>query len=197
MPMRLPLIVAALALLPALLALPRPALAGHDTGAVVSFWAFSHDGRHLLLYVEDENRGAVLAVKAVGKLRSLHEIPTGGQPPQAFLQMPPLSKYRFVDGGVKGPDSPDGKAKILATPAKTSFQVFMTNGAKMVPMFSLPLDKDPTGTQFGTATLKEIVWSSNGRVGALIVNQTLVSEYGANVDQVISFPTAPYFKKLK
>jgi len=176
---------------------PRPVDAAHDASATVSFWAFTPDASHFLLFVEDENRGPTLAVKAVGKQRSIHEVMTDGAPPQPFLRTPPLSGYRFTDAGVKGPQSPDGKVKIIGSMSATHFELMMKYGSIMVPMFNVPLDRDPSGQHVAKATVKEVVWSSSGRVAVLVINQAHEAHYGVNVDQVISFPTAPFYKKIK
>lgn len=187
--------------LPALLGaglalLPIPAFSGHDLSAKVSFWAFSKDGGHFLVYVEDENRGPVLAVKQVGKLRSVHEVATEGAPPQAFLGSPPLSQYSFVDGGVKGPQSPDGKVKIVGTPGAAHYELYLKYGSLMVDLFKLPLDRDPSGQHVATGSLKEVVWNSAGTACVVVFNQVHEASYGVDVDQVVSFATAPYYQKI-
>jgi len=184
------------ALLAALLLLPGAARGAHDSAATASFWAFTKDGSHFLIYVEDENRGPTLAVKKVGKLRSLHEVLTDGRPPQLFLKSPPLSQYRFVDAGVKGPEAPDGKVKIVGAQSGASYEFYLKYGKIMVDLFKLPLDTDPTGQHVATGSLKEVVWNSAGTACVIVFNQANEAHYGVNVDQVISFVTAPYYKKI-
>ena len=87
-------------------------------------------------------------------------------------------------------------AKIVTTPGKDGLQIFMSNGEKMQPMFTLPYRRDPTSGVAATATLKEVVWTTSGKAACLIVNQALQEAYGLNVDQVITFDALHFFKKL-
>jgi ABC-type glycerol-3-phosphate transport system substrate-binding protein len=177
--------------------LPATARADHDFNAKVSFWAFSADGRHVLLFVEDENRGNTLLVRRVGKQAPVYQVVIGDRQAQDFLAVPPLSTYRFLDGGVPGPDSPDANSKkILTTPGKGTLDVFMTNGDVMLKLFGIPLRRDPSNTVMAVASLKQIVWTSNGASVVLILNQKLEAEYGLDVDQVISLNTMPFRKAL-
>ncbi len=175
---------------------PGVALAGHDISADVTFWAFSRDTKHFLLHIDDENRGVVLAVKRVGKQASIYEAVAGAMAPEAMVRTPPLSNYQFVDPGVKGPDSPDGKVKLLTSPTPTHMQVFMTNGQDMVPLFSLPLRRSEQTGEYAKASVKEFVWNSTGHNAVVMLHQELGGPYGLKIDQVVSFPTISYRKKL-
>ena len=189
--MRIAFALAAIALLA-----PASARAGHDLAAKASFWAFSQDTKHFLVHIDDENRGVVLAVKRVGKQASVYEAVAGDMAPEAMVRTPPLSNYRFADPGVKGPDAPDGKVKLLTSPTPTHMQVFMTNGHDMVPLFSLPLRRSEQTGEYAKASIKEFVWNSTGHSAVLMLHQQLGGPYGLDIDQIVSFPTLPYRKKL-
>lgn len=180
----------------ALLAAPGPAFAGHDIQAEASFWAFSQDTKHFLVHIDDDNRGVVLAVKKVGKQASVYEAVAGAMPVESMVRTPPLSGYRFVDPGVKGPDSPDGKVKLLTSPTPTHMQVFMTNGQDMVPLFSLPLRRSEQTGDYAKASVKEFVWNSTGHNAVIMLHQELGGPYGLTIDQIVSFPTISYRQKL-
>ena len=183
-------------LVAAFLLTPAQAQAGHDITAEATFWAFSQDTKFFLVHIEDENRGTVLAVKKVGKQASIYEAVAGGMPVESMVRTPPLSNYRFVDPGVKGPDSPDAKVKLLTSPTPTHMQVFMTNGQDMVPLFSLPLRRSEQTGEYAKAQVKEFVWNSTGHSAVLMLHQELGGPYGMSVDQIVSFPTISYRKKL-
>ena len=148
------------------------------------------------MHIDDENRGVVLAVKAVGKQASVYEAVAGAMPPEAMVRTPPLSNYRFVDPGVKGPASPDGKVKLLTSPTDTHMQVFLTNGDDMVPLFSLPLRRSEQTGEYAKASVKEFIWNSTGHNAVLMLHQELDGPYGLNVDQIVSFPTLSYRRQL-
>jgi len=191
-----PVASALLAALVASAVRPAPARADHDIAANASFWAYSADGQHFLVHIDDENRGIVLAVKQVGRQASVHEVVAGDVPPEALVRSPPLVDYQFVDPGVKTPDSPDAKVKILTSPAPTTLQVFMTDGENMTPMFSLPLRRSGHTGEYAKAAVKEVVWNRTGHSGVIIVDQVVSGPYAMDVDQVISFPALPYRQKL-
>lgn len=172
------------------------AWAGHDIKAEATFWAFSQDTKHFLIHIDDENRGVVLAVKKVGKQASIYEAVSGAMPVESMVRTPPLSNYRFVDPGVKGPDSPDAKVKLLTSPTPTHMQVFMTNGKDMVPLFSLPLRRSEQTGEYAKASVKEFVWNSTGHSAVIMLHQELGGPYGMNIDQIVSFPTIGYRTKL-
>lgn len=192
------LVLSALAL--GVLLAPVLALGSHDTSQDVQFWAFSLDGRFMLVIIKDEARGDMLAIKQVGRLASIYEmaLPAGIQPAQLphYLKYPPFNAYGFVDPGAMGEAAPDGSAMIMTANMPGQLQLFMARGEKMVKMFAIPLGRSPSGTQFAEARIKEVRWSATGKATAIIVHQSMKDAYGMEVDQLISFDPTPYKEKL-
>jgi hypothetical protein len=173
----------AIAMTAMLFILPSDGSANADLQEEVEFVGFSKKEKVFCVRVIDPNRGNYFSVRKTRTGKKIKDHPYHEDNEKRVLKRL-LKAHSIDDEGVPNAASPDGSVTLVGTQKGAQFEILAlaSDGRGVLQTIELETDAD-TGNP-AQASLKSVIWSSNGKVVVLIVHQALSGSFIAKRDHV-------------
>jgi len=172
-----------LALVMALFLLPSSAAASADLTEEMEFVGFSKKGKVFCVRIIDPNRGNYYSVRKTRTGKKVKDHPYHEENEKRVLKRV-LKSYSIDDEGIPKSASPDGSVTLVGTQKGAQFEILALTQEGRGVFETIDLEVDASTGTPAQASLKSVIWSSDGKTVVLILHQTSQGRFTAERDHV-------------
>ncbi len=175
--------ILALVLIASFALAPGTALGSADLREEIEFVGFSSKEKVFCVRVIDPNRGNYFSVRKTRTGKKVKDHPYHEENEKRVLKRV-LRTHAIDDEGIPNAASPDGSITLVGTQKGSQFEILALASEGRGILQTIDLEQDGDTGRPAQASLKSVIWSSNGKVVVLIVHQSLTGRLSAERDHV-------------